>query len=116
VDYSNFDQYQRFAESTAIYPPERGLFYTALGLCGESGEAAEVVKKLFRDDDGTGPIPGFTEERREKLKGELGDVAWYLANLAREAGIPLSEVIKFNIEKLSRRLEEDKLKGDGSDR
>lgn len=116
MEFGEFSEYQRFAESTAIYPPERGLFYTALGLCGESGEAAEVVKKLFRDDDGVGDIPDFTPERQERLKGELGDVLWYLANLAREAKLDLADVAEYNVVKLTRRQEEDKLKGDGSDR
>ena len=46
-----FNQYQELARSTAIYPAEYGLVYTALGLAGESGEVAEKVKKLIRDGD-----------------------------------------------------------------
>lgn len=110
-----FTEYQRFAESTAIYPPERGLFYTALGLCGEAGESAEIIKKLFRDDDGTGVLE-LSPDRRAKLAFELGDVLWYVANLAREAGLNMDDIAELNVVKLTARQAADKLKGDGDER
>ncbi len=66
----------------------------ALGLCGEAGEAAELVKKdRFR---------GRTISL-EDLKLELGDALWYLAALAEAYGMSLSEVAEANIAKLERR-------------
>jgi NTP pyrophosphatase (non-canonical NTP hydrolase) len=88
------------------------LFYTALGLCGEAGEAAEVIKKLFRNDDGTGTVE-LSSDRKAKLAFELGDVLWYVANLAREAGLNLDEIAELNVLKLTARQQADKLKGDG---
>ena len=47
--YTNFDQYQDFTDETAIYPEDKGLEYTALGLASEAGEFAGKVKKWIRD-------------------------------------------------------------------
>ena len=75
--------YQRRSRATAVYPDAGdNLTYPALGLCGEAGEAAEKVKKALRDDGGV-----LTDERRAALAGELGDVLWYVAQLATEAGL-----------------------------
>lgn len=87
------------------------LTYPALGLCGEAGEVAELIKKMHRDDNGC-----LTFGRREKLKKELGDVLWYLAEISRQAGLNLSEVASANIEKLRTRQESGTIHGDGSDR
>lgn len=107
-----FDEYQVAAGVTAVYP-NRGenLMYPALGLCGESGEVAEVVKKMFRDDNGI-----LTDERRTRLAGELGDVLWYIAALCHESGLNMADVARANIEKLARRRAEQKLHGSGSER
>lgn len=74
------DDYQRAALSTAIYPPAKGLEYTALGLCGEVGEMASKVRAW----DFARPAD------REDALGELGDVCWYLATHAHELGSTLS--------------------------
>ena len=69
------------------------LTNSVMGLCGESGEACDLVKKhLFHGH----------ELDRESLIKELGDVAWYLADGAEALGIPLEEVFERNIEKLRR--------------
>jgi NTP pyrophosphatase (non-canonical NTP hydrolase) len=90
--------------------PEAGsnLTYPALGLCGEAGEAAEKVKKAIRDDDGV-----LTEERREALAAELGDVLWYLAQLATEAGLDLDTIAASNLDKLLSRRARAVLHGSG---
>ncbi len=49
AQYQVFDAYQDFTDETAIYPPEKGLEYTALGLASEAGEFAGKVKKMIRD-------------------------------------------------------------------
>ncbi len=105
-----FNQYQELARSTAIYPAEYGLVYTALGLAGESGEVAEKVKKLIRDgDDKSGNF-------EDAVASELGDVLWYLANLASEIGMTLEEIAIINTQKLQDRKARGVLKGSGDDR
>ena len=101
--------YQRASRATAVYPNAgEDLTYPALGLCGEAGEVAEKVKKAIRDDGGV-----LTTERREALAGELGDVLWYLAQLATEAGLDLGEVAEANIAKLRSRQSRGVLQGSG---
>ena len=105
------NEYQAIAEKTAVYPKDVALVYGALGLTGEAGEVAEKIKKMIRDDDGE-----LTEERRQLLKKELGDVLWYIATLAREMNFSLEEIAQHNVEKLQARLEQNKLNGDGDTR
>ena len=107
-----FADYQRGSRATAVYPDAGdNLLYPTLGLCGEAGEVAEKVKKMVRDDGGE-----LTPERREALAGELGDVLWYVAQLATEAGLELSEVAQGNLAKLRSRQERAVLQGSGDDR
>ena len=78
----NLDDYQKKAIATAIYPKDKrlmGLMYCSLKLNGEAGEVAEKVGKLMRDDNFK-----LSQEKREAILYELGDVLWYLANLANE--------------------------------
>ena len=66
----DFSEYQALSRRTATYPRAGDdMTYPALGLCGEAGEVAEKVKKTIRDDGGV-----LTDERREALARELGDV------------------------------------------
>ena len=104
--------YQRESRATAVYPGAGdNLTYPALGLCGEAGEVAEKVKKLLRDDGGV-----LTDERRNALAGELGDVLWYLAQVATEAQVDLAEVAEANLAKLRSRQERQVLHGSGDRR
>jgi NTP pyrophosphatase (non-canonical NTP hydrolase) len=108
------EDYQRGAKSTAIYPGEMafaGILYCILGLAGEAGEVSNTTKKILRDDGGR-----LTEDRRQKLKGELGDVAWYLAQACTELGLSLEDVMRQNLVKLHKRQLDNKLKGEGSER
>lgn len=108
------DSYQQAAVGTAIYPGQgtmQGLIYTTLKLNGEAGEIAEGVGKAIRDDGGV-----ITEERRAKLVLELGDELWYIAAMAKELGVDLSEVAHRNLAKLARRAAQGVLGGSGSDR
>lgn len=107
-----FDEYQAAARETAQYPEMgRNLCYPALGLAGETGEVAERVKKLIRDDDGV-----LTPERREALKAELGDVLWYVAALCSELELSMSEVADYNVRKLRDRKARNMIRGDGDTR
>jgi NTP pyrophosphatase (non-canonical NTP hydrolase) len=107
-----FSEYQERSRATAVYPDAgSNIVYPALGLCGEAGETAEKVKKAIRDDGGT-----LTEERRDAIAAELGDVLWYVAQLATEAGLDLEEIADANLEKLASRQERAVLHGSGDDR
>ena len=107
-----FSEYQARSRATAVYPDAgSNLVYPALGLCGEAGETAEKVKKAIRDDGGT-----LTEERREAIAAELGDVLWYVAQLATEADLDLEEIAEANLEKLASRQRRSVLHGSGDER
>jgi NTP pyrophosphatase (non-canonical NTP hydrolase) len=108
----DISEYQRRSRATAVYPDAGdNLAYPALGLCGEAGEAAEKVKKAMRDDGGV-----LSDERREALAAELGDVLWYVAQLATEAGLDLGEIAGDNLAKLLSRQERGVLQGSGDTR
>jgi|TARA_Y100000310_G_scaffold303811_1_gene342451 NTP pyrophosphatase (non-canonical NTP hydrolase) len=112
LDFYHFDVYQKEALTTAFYPNKgNNLYYPALGLAGESGEVCEKIKKIYRDMDGE-----VTESSKNDLVRELGDILWYVAALADEIDICLSEVAEENILKLSDRQQRDKLKGSGDNR
>ncbi len=104
-------EYQRLSRRTAEYPREAWLSYPALGLAGEAGEVAEHVKKAIRDDGGE-----LSAERRAALTKELGDVLWYVSQLASELGLELEEVAQVNLEKLLSRQRRGVLSGSGDER
>lgn len=86
------NEYQRKALRTANETDRiRGLLNGVLGLCGESGECADMIKKhLFQGH----------ELDREHLAKELGDVAWYMAVTAHHLGYDLDSILEMNINKL----------------
>jgi NTP pyrophosphatase (non-canonical NTP hydrolase) len=105
-------EYQELSRRTATYPGAGdNIVYPTLGLAGEAGEVAEKVKKLLRDDDGV-----MSRERREALAGELGDVLWYVAQVATEAGLDLEEIAQGNLDKLLSRQRRGVLSGSGDSR
>lgn len=93
------NEYQRLAMATLNPELNRRdvLINSVMGLCGESGEAIDLVKKWMAQ--------GHALDR-ERLAGELGDVAWYLAEAATALDIPLEDIFRANIEKLKRRYPE----------
>jgi len=100
------------ATDLAVYPDAgSNLYYPALGLAGESGEVCERVKKLIRNKDGV-----MDEFFKNGIKLELGDVLWYIANMAREIGVTLEDVAQSNINKLVDRRNRGVLKGEGENR
>ena len=102
-----FDEYQKFAKTTAIYPENCKITYPTLGLCGEAGEVAEKVKKKIRD--------GKPLIIKDVVK-ELGDVLWYLSTLASDLNVSLEDIAQTNVEKLTSRKERNKLQGSGDNR
>lgn len=97
----NTDKYQKLIARTLIDGPdfeisnrEMMIILCAIGLAGEAGEVAELVKKgIFHQH-------GLNEE---KLKKELGDCLWYIASLCTKLDLSMSEVMEDNIEKLTKR-------------
>lgn len=80
-------------------------------MVGESGEVAEKVKKVLRDQGGV-----VTDEARKNIALELSDVCWYMAVLADELGYSLSEIFEMNEEKLTSRKQRGVLSGSGDNR
>lgn len=104
------DFYQSKSEKYAIYPnrgnnPE----YVTIGLNGEAGEIANKIKKIQRD--------GLDKDSiAEDIGMEIGDVLWYLAQLASEFDLSLGAIAFLNLEKLGSRRLRGVLGGSGDDR
>lgn len=93
------NDYQKLAMTTLnrSLSQKEILVNAVMGLCGESGEATDIVKKhLFQGHD----------LDKEKLAKELGDIAWYLAEAATALDMNLEDIFKANIEKLKLRYPE----------
>lgn len=80
--------------------------YNSLGLAGETGEFIEKVKKRIRD--------GVFDPKLAAL--ELGDVLWYLSQLASDLGFTLEEVARMNLKKLADRKARGVIHGSGDER
>jgi NTP pyrophosphatase (non-canonical NTP hydrolase) len=108
-----FDEYQKIALSTIAGNADPLMQKTiwVLGIAGEAGEVVEKWKKIIAYKDGV-----ITNEDKEELKKELGDVVWYIAVLARELGISFEEVMERNVKKLADRKQRDVIKGQGDNR
>jgi NTP pyrophosphatase (non-canonical NTP hydrolase) len=105
----DLDEYQTLSRRTwNLVHTDHPIVYPTLGMVNEGGELAGKVKKIFRDKAGV-----ISEEDRNALKYELGDVLWYMAQIATELGLSMNEVAEANIEKLFDRLERGKIKGEG---
>src|SRR5438105_4566006 len=113
----NFDEYEQKAMRTDLSAGKGhevlsiAFMDKVLGLLGESGEIAEKFKKILRDKDAK-----MTEEDRQELAKELGDVLWYVAALAHYLNVPLDDIATANIEKLAKRRKRGKLGGSGDNR
>src|SRR5512138_1759794 len=108
----NFVEYQEKAKQTAKYPViGHAVIYPTLGLTNEAGEVSGKIKKIFRDKEGI-----ISEDDRAALLAELGDVLWYLAQVASELDLSLDEIAEHNIAKLLDRQARGKIHGNGDDR
>lgn len=122
-----FNDYQKLAETTAIYPSDYRGAYPALGLVEEAGEVAGKVKKMLRDKPylhtylilRTEPLPEHYvefQQLKDAIKKELGDVLWYIAATCTDFGLNMDEVAAANYEKLKDRQERGVLSGSGDNR
>ena len=95
----NINEYQLLAMTTLNPALDKKdvLINSVMGLCGESGEAIDIVKKWLAQGH---------ELDREHLAKELGDIAWYLAEAATALDIPLEDILQANIDKLKKRYPE----------
>ena len=108
----DFQLYQERCRATDLYPDAgANPIYPTLGLCGEAGEVADKVKKVLRDRQGN-----FSPEVIADLKLELGDVLWYVAQLATELGLELEQIAQTNIDKLASRAARNVIGGSGDRR
>jgi NTP pyrophosphatase (non-canonical NTP hydrolase) len=108
----DFQAYQERSRATARYPDAgKNPIYPTLGLCGEAGEVAEKVKKVLRDGRGD-----FSGAVRDDLLLELGDVLWYVAQLATELDLSLDTIAQSNLAKLASRAARNVIAGDGDRR
>lgn len=105
------NEYMEATSETAKYPSDAGILYCTIALCGESGELANTLKKVIRDDQGP-----LSEQRLDALKAELGDVLWYAARLSYELGTTLEDIAQANLNKLRSRKERNVISGDGDNR
>ena len=108
---SDLDMYQKVALTTAIYPREQAIIYPTLGLTGEAGEVANKVKKIIRDGSDS-----KDEKLVSEIKAEIGDCLWYIAVLASDFGIKLSDIASTNLEKLANRKKNNTIHGSGDTR
>lgn len=110
--FKDFDEYQKMTRKTAVYPHKgKNFIFPAIGLFGESGEIANKIKKVVRDDSNK-----ITNERKEEIAGEVGDMLWYTAQLLTELKINFSDVVNHNLVKISKRVKENKIHGSGDNR
>lgn len=112
----NLDKYQKRAAEfdlfeTSVDLKAPGFLEKVLGIAGEAGEVIDKIKKIIRDKGGYA-----SEEDRAEIAKELGDVLWYVANVARYLGVSLSDIAEGNIKKLSSRKNRNKLHGEGDNR
>ena len=118
-----FDEYQEKTKTTDLGIENMGevmakhtlnvpeFIDKVLGLAGESGEFADKVKKIMRDKRGD-----FSDEEREAILKELGDVLWYIAEISLYLDMPMSELAQMNLDKLASRKKRGTLTGSGDER
>ena len=95
----NANEYQKLAMTTLNKELNKKemLLNSVMGLCGESGEAIDIVKKHY--------FHGHELDKEHLIK-ELGDIAWYLAEAATALDISLEDILSTNIDKLKKRYPE----------
>lgn len=108
------NEYQNFCVNHAFFTEGDNidfLTYLTISLSGEVGELSNWIKKIYRDKGGD-----FDEKDLKHIKGELGDILWYVSVLSHKLGFSLEEVTEYNKEKIKRRFEKGTQRGSGDDR
>ena len=88
-----------------------GFIEKVLGLTGEAGETADKFKKIIRDKGGV-----VSNEDRDEIVKELGDVLWYLSAIAAYLDVSFDDVAQINLKKLEDRRKRNMLHGEGDER
>lgn len=101
------NEYQEKTNETAIYPKAKALEYLTTGLAGEVGELCSKVAKAYRKD---------TPLDRSGCASEIGDILWFLAQLADVLHYNLADIASNNLDKLRDRKERGVLQGNGDNR
>ena len=113
----NLNEYQTEASMFAV---NDDLLHFTFGLLEEAGEAAGVLKRVYRGDDGYEDFNwsdyGLSEEAEKKLAAELGDILWHVAVIADHLGVSLNAIAESNLAKLQSRKQRDMIKGSGDNR
>lgn len=109
----DFKKYQKLSRKTATYPRDskNWITYPVLGLLSESGEIAGKFKKILRDQKWE-----ITPDHKKEISKELGDVLWYIAQIATELGLNLAKIAEENIAKLFSRKKRGVISGSGDNR
>ncbi len=105
------NEYQQAALQTAVYPQEMKIVYPLIGITGETGEVAEKIKKVIRDNNAV-----FSDDDRREIAKEIGDILWYISSLSSDIGYSLDEIAAMNIDKITSRNERGKIHGEGDNR
>jgi len=114
-DIAKFDKYRKAVDNLfdRKHPDELKKTMIAqlhyIGLTGEVGELGEKLKKAIRDKGGI-------HMRDPEIEKELGDVIWYFASICKDLSYTINEVMETNINKLQKRLDENKIHGNGDNR
>lgn len=97
-------EYRKFVKESTYTGGK--YWYAALGLAGETGEVVDEIKKVVRDDNSV-----LSDERKDKLILEMGDVLWYLHRLALDLDVDIQDVMQRNVDKLTDRRKNGKKTG-----
>jgi NTP pyrophosphatase (non-canonical NTP hydrolase) len=108
-----FNEYQKKALKTAKndYGPLIQRTIWAMGVAGEAGEVIEKWKKIVAYKEGN-----VSDEDRDDLAKELGDVVWYIAVMSQSLGLTFEEIMQQNVTKLADRQKRNVIKGAGDNR
>lgn len=104
---TSFLDYEEFVNKTKD-PICNDILYLTTAMCGEAGEVADKVKKIYRDHEGI-----VDSKAEQEIAAELGDTLWYLTALAVKLRVPLWSIAKCNMDKVNRRITTGTLHGSG---